>query len=78
MLINKQQLKLDVKQLVQNWERSVSILFTVTCLFSLHAEYIMRNFGLDELEAGIKVTGRNINSLRYVDATTLMAKVKRN
>ena len=38
----------------------------------------MRNFGLDELEAGIKVTGRNINSLRYVDATTLMEKVKRN
>ena len=48
------------------------------CLFNLHTEYIMRNFGLDELEAGIKVTGRNINSLRYVDATTLMEKVKRN
>ena len=48
------------------------------CLFNLYAEYIMPNGGLDEAQAGIKVTGRNINSLRYVDATTLMAKVKRN
>ena len=44
------------------------------CLFNLYAEYIMRNAGLDEAQAGIKIAGRNINSLRYVDNTTLMAK----
>ena len=41
------------------------------CLFNLHAEYIMRNPGLEEAQAGIKIGGRNINSLRYVDDTTL-------
>ena len=44
------------------------------CLFNLYAEHIMRNAGLDELQAGIKVGGRNINNLRYVDDTTLMAE----
>ena len=44
------------------------------CLFNLHAEYIMRNSGLDEAQAGIKIAGRNINSLRYADDTTLMAE----
>ena len=44
------------------------------CLFNLHAEYIMRNVGLDEAQAGIKIVGRNINNLRYVDDTTLMAE----
>ena len=44
------------------------------CLFNLHAEYIMRNTRLDEAQAGIKITGRNINNLRYADDTTLMAK----
>ena len=44
------------------------------CLFNLYAEYIMRNAGLDEAEAGIKVAGRNINNLRYADDTTLMAE----
>ena len=44
------------------------------CLFNLHAEYIMRNAKLDEAQAGIKITGRNINNLRYVDDTTLMAE----
>ena len=44
------------------------------CLFNLYAEYIMRNSGLDEAQAGIKVAGRNINNLRYADNTTLMAK----
>ena len=38
------------------------------CLFNLYAEYIMRNAGLDEAQAGIKIAGRNINNLRYVDA----------
>ena len=44
------------------------------CLFSLYAEYIMRNAGLEEAQAGIKIAGRNINNLRYADDTTLMAE----
>ena len=44
------------------------------CLFNLHAEYIMQNARLEEAHAGIKIVGRNINSLRYVDDTTLMAE----
>ena len=46
------------------------------CLFNLHAEYLMRNAGLDEAQAGIKIAGRNINNLRYADDTTLMAESK--
>ena len=45
-----------------------------SCIFNLHAEYIMRNTGLEEAQAGIKTAGRNINNLRYVDDTTLMAE----
>ena len=48
------------------------------CLFGLYAEYIMRNAGLEEAQAGIKIAGRNINNLRYADDITLMAKVKKN
>ena len=44
------------------------------CLFNLYAEYIMRNAGLDEAQAGIKISRRNINNLRYADDTTLMAE----
>ena len=44
------------------------------CLFNLYAEYIMRNTGLDEAQAGIKISGRNINNLRYADDTILMAE----
>ena len=44
------------------------------CLFNLHAEYILRNAGLQEAQAGIKISGRNINNLRYADDTTLMAE----
>ena len=44
------------------------------CLFNLYAEYIMRNAGLEEAQAGIKISGRNINNLRYADDTTLMAE----
>ena len=43
------------------------------CLFNFYAEYIMRNTGLEEAQAGIKIAGRNINNLRYADDTTLMA-----
>ena len=48
------------------------------CLFNLNAEYIMRNAGLDESQAGMKIAGRNTNNLRYADDTTLMAEEKRN
>ena len=48
------------------------------CLFNFYAEYIMRNAGLEETKAGIKIARRNINNLRYADDTTLMAKVKKN
>ena len=44
------------------------------CLFNLYAEYIMRNAGLEEAQAEIKIAGRNINNLRYVDDTTLMTE----
>ena len=44
------------------------------CLFNLYAEYIVRNAGLEEAQTGIKFSGRNINDLRYADATTLMAE----
>ena len=44
------------------------------CLFNLHAEYIMRNVGLEEAQVGIKIAGTNINNLRYADDTTLMAE----
>ena len=46
------------------------------CLFNFYAEYIMRNAGLEEAQAGIKIAGRNINNLRYADDTTLMAEIK--
>ena len=46
------------------------------CLFNLYAQYIMRNAGLEEAQAGIKISGRNINNLRYADDTTLMAESK--
>ena len=44
------------------------------CLFNFYAEYIMRNAGLEEAQAGIKISGRSINNLRYADNTTLMAE----
>ena len=46
------------------------------CLFNLYAEYSMQNAGLDEAKSGIKIAGRNINNLRYVDETTLMVENK--
>ena len=49
-----------------------------SCLFNLHTLYIMRNARLDEAQAGIKIAGRNINNLRYVDDTSVMAEMKKN
>ena len=46
------------------------------CLFKLYAEYVMRNAGLEEAQAGIKIAGRNINNLRYADDTIFMAESK--
>ena len=48
------------------------------CLFNFYAEDIMRNAGLDEAQAGIKIVGRSINNLRYTDDTTLWQKAKKN
>ena len=51
-----------------------TVIFCKTCLFNLYAEYIMRNAWLDEVQAGIKIAGENINNFRYADNTTLMAE----
>ena len=72
MQVKKQQLEQDMEQrtaskLVKEYGNILS-----PCLFNLYAEYIMRNAGLDEAQAGIKIAGRNINKLRYADDTTLM------
>ena len=72
MQVRKQQLELDKEQ--QNRKRSTSRLYLSACLFNFYAEYIMRNAALEEAQAGIKITGRNINKLRYADDTTLMAE----
>ena len=52
----------------------MSRLYIVTCLFNFYAEYIMRNAGLEETQAGIMIARRNINNLSYADDTTLMAQ----
>ena len=78
MQVRKQQLELDMEQ--QNWfqigkgARQGCILSP--CLFNLYAEYIIRNTGLEEAQAGIKIAGRNIKNLRYADNTALMAESK--
>ena len=51
-----------------------TLLLNYSCLFNFYAEHIMRNTGLEEAQAGIKIAGRNINNLRYADDTTLMAE----
>ena len=75
MQVKKQQLELDMEQWTgSNQERSRSRLLLSLCLFSLYAEDIMRNAGLEEAQAGIKMARRNINNFRYADDTTLMAE----
>ena len=71
--IKKQQLELDMGQ--QTVSKSGK---KYACLFNLHEEYIMRNAGLDEAQAGIKIARRNSNNLRYADDTFLGKKVNRN
>ena len=76
----KQQLELDMKQWTGSklWKDYWQSCILSPCLFNLYAEYIMQNAGLDEVQVGIKIARRNINSLRYADVTTLTEKVKRN
>ena len=75
MQVKKQQLESDMEQgLVPNWERVHQGCVLSPCLFNLYAEDIMWNARLDEAEAGIKITRRNINNFRYADDTTLMAE----
>ena len=75
MQIRKQQLKLDMEQQIGS-KTSTSGCLLSPCLFNLYAEYIMRNTGLHEAQAGIKIAGRNVNNLRYADDTTVMAESK--
>ena len=90
MQVKKQQLELDMEQTGSKLGKSISRLYIVTllgsklgkstsrllspCLFNLYAEYILLNASLDEVQAGIKTDGRNINNLRYADDTTFMAE----
>ena len=78
MQVKKQQVELDMNSgLVQNWERSMSRLYIVTCLFNyMQSTYIMWNAGLDKSQAVIKIAGKNINNLKYGDDTTPMAESK--
>ena len=75
MQVRKQQLELDMEQDWFQIGKGVHQGYILSsCLFNLHAEYIMRNAGLEETQAGIKIAGRNTNNLRYADNTTLMAE----
>ena len=73
MQVKKHQLEPDMEQQTGSKLGSQGCILS-PCLFNLYAEYITRNAGLDEAQAGIKFAGRNINNLRYADDTTLMAE----
>ena len=76
MQVKKQQLGLDTEQNTgsKSGKEYVKAVILSPCLFRLYAEYIMRNAGLDEAQAGIKIARRSISNLRYADDTTLMAE----
>ena len=75
MHVRKQQLELDMNnRLVPNRQGVHQGCTLSSCLFNFYAEYIMRNAGLEEAKAGIKIAGRNINNLRYADDNTLTAE----
>ena len=75
MQVKKQQLELDMEQQTgfKSGKEYIKAVYC-HCLFNLYVEYIMRNAGLEEAQAGIKIAGRNINILRYADNITLMAE----
>ena len=79
MQVKKQQLEPDMEQ---DWSETGKGVhqgcILSPCLFNLYAEYIMRNAGLEEAQAGIKIARTNMNNLRYADDIILMRKVKRN
>ena len=75
MHVKKQQLELDMEQQTGSKSGRVYVKAILSpCLFNLHAEYLMKNTGLDEAQEGIRIAGRNSNNLRYADDTTLMAE----
>ena len=75
MQVRKQQLELDMEQQTGSKEKELRQGCILSpCSFNLHAEYIMRNAGLEEAQAGIKIAKRNINNRGYADYTTLMAE----
>ena len=76
MQVRKQQLKLDMEQQTGSKQEKeyIKAVYCQPCLFKLYTEYIKRNAGLDEAQAGIKTAERNINNLRYADDTTLTAE----
>ena len=76
MQVKKQQLELDMEQQTGSklGKEYVKAPVISPCLFNFYAEFLMRNAGLEEAQAGIKSAGRNINHLRYADDTTLMAE----
>ena len=75
MQVKKQQLELDMEQQTGSKSgKEYQGCILSPCLFNLFVEYIMRNAGLNEAQAGIKIAGRNISNLRYADDTTLMAE----
>ena len=75
MQVKKQQLEPDKEQdWFQIGKAVCQFCILSPCLFTLYTEYILRNAGLDEAQAGIKIAGRNINNQRYADDTTLMAE----
>ena len=78
MWVKKQQLELDMEQWTSSkFGKELRQCYILSpCLFNFYAEYIMRNAGLEEAQAGIKIAGRNINNLRYADDSTLMAESK--
>ena len=78
MQLKKKQLDLDTEQQTgsKSGKEYIKAVYCTPCLFNIYAEYIMQNAGLDEAQAGIKISGRNSNNRRYADDTTLMAKSK--
>ena len=77
MQVRKQQLELNMEQQAGSKLKGLRQGYILSlCLFNFYAEYIMRNAGLDEAQAGIKIARRNINNLRYVDDTTLMTEIE--